>query len=32
MMWDLIRADAYVSDFIMKDSTQEPKDRKCYSL
>ena len=25
LMWDLMRADAYVSDFIMKDSTRNPK-------
>ncbi len=24
-MWDLMRADAYVSDFIMKDSTRDKK-------
>ena len=24
-MWDLMRADAYVSDFIMKDSTRDRK-------
>ena len=25
IMWDLMRADAYVSTFIMKDSTKNPK-------
>ncbi len=25
IMWDLMRADAYVSDFIMKDSTKNQK-------
>ena len=25
IMWDLMRADAYVSDFIMKDSTRDKK-------
>ena len=25
VMWDLMRADAYVSDFIMKDSTRDKK-------
>ena len=25
VMWDLMRADAYVSDFIMKDSTRNQK-------
>ena len=25
IMWDLMRADAYVSDFIMKDSTRNQK-------
>ena len=25
LMWDLMRADAYVSDFIMKDSTRNQK-------
>src|SRR5258705_1773252 len=25
IMWDLMRADAYVSDFIMKDSTRDRK-------
>ena len=26
IMWDLMRADAYVSDFIMKDSTRNQKE------
>ena len=25
IMWDLMRADAYVSDFVMKDSTRDKK-------
>ena len=25
IMWDLMRADAYVSDFLMKDSTRDKK-------
>ena len=25
LMWDLMRADAYVSDFVMKDSTRNQK-------
>ena len=25
IMWDLMRADAYVTDFIMKDSTRDKK-------
>ena len=30
IMWDLMRADAYVADFIMKDSTQH-RDQKAES-
>ena len=26
IMWDLMRADAYVTDFVMKDSTRNQKD------
>lgn len=25
LMWDLVRADAYIADFIMKDSTRDQK-------
>ena len=27
IMWDLMRADAYVTDFVMKDSTRNQKEK-----